>query len=315
MSTLAANLRCPFWEVFTSWPNIRALSEISADYRPKRWKTSSCESREAERKFPTCLSRGAGSREPFDFTRAPPLPGEMKAVCFAPSDQTLAQQHWWLALGKTAPLTAAVLKRAIFKETKDVQHCVEAARKAGNGYTCYLWGTGCLPTVSASPRLSSSSWEILPKALHTPSSIGTARGDALISVAFPHSAVAGSCPPALVRSAYPPPALLPPSTNLPCWKSFPYLHFWSAFLPPLLDPLRAVPVLGSCPLLTKMFQSWCTSPTGCFKCKAMSEMGVFCCSVPQHGPHGCKTAEALNNQKQADIRVATEPHAPTANSW
>lgn len=170
---------------------------------------------------------------------------------------------------------------------------------------CYPRGTGCLPTVYASPGLSLSSWEILPKALHTPASIGTTRDDALISVAFPHSAVVGSCPPALVRAVHPPPALLPPSTNLPCWKSFPDLHFWSAFLPPLPDPLHAVPVLGEQRTRAQMFQSWCRSPTGCFKCEAMPEMGVFCCSVLQCGLHAYKIAEALNIQKQADTRVTT----------
>lgn len=52
------------------------------------------------------------------------------------------------------------------------------------------------------------------------------------------------------------------------------------------------------------------SPTGCFK----SELGVFCRSIPQHGPHARKTAEALNIEKQADTMAATEPQAPTANS-
>lgn len=86
--------------------------------QPKEVKNHLCESGEAKRKFPTRLSRGAGSPEPFDLARAPLLPGEMKALCSAPSDQTLARQRWWLAPGKTVPPTAAVLKRAIFKRSR-----------------------------------------------------------------------------------------------------------------------------------------------------------------------------------------------------
>lgn len=90
--------------------------------------------------------------------------------------------------------------QGLCSEPRDAQRCVEQGREAGGGYACYPRGTGCFPTVSAPPGLSSSSWEIYPKAPHIPSSIHTAQGDALIPVAFPHSTAAGSCLPALVRS-------------------------------------------------------------------------------------------------------------------
>lgn len=91
-------------------------------------------------------------------------------------------------------------RRFVQELCSEPRDCVEQGREAGGGYVCYPRGTGCFPTVSAPPGLSSSSWEICPKAPRTPSSIHTAQGDALIAVAFPHSAAAGSCLPALVRS-------------------------------------------------------------------------------------------------------------------
>lgn len=128
--------------------------------------------------------------------------------------------------------------------------------------------------MSAPPGLSSSSWEIYPKAPHIPSSIHTAQGDALMPVAFPHSIAAGSCLPALVRSqrqlSSPPP--------LTFLLESPSLIFSFGQLSPHLSQIHCMQCLSWAHtlLLTQVFQSSCSSPTKRFKCKAVSEMSVTC---------------------------------------
>lgn len=159
------------------------------------------------------------------------------------------------------------------------------------------------------PGLPSSSWEMLPKALHTPSSISTTQGDVLISAAFPtvqwQAAALLPCQDLYTHfqpSSHPPQTFLVGSPFLICIFGQLFSHLsWI----PCVQHLFWAHVLCS----PRCFRVDARSPTGYFKCKAMSEMGVFCHSIPQHGPLVCKTAEALNIQKQADTRAATDTNS------
>lgn len=110
-----------------------------------------------------------------------------------------------------------------------------------------------------------------------PSNTHTAQGDALIPVAVPHSAAAGSCLPALGRS-YHQLSFHPPLTFLP--EVLPLSSVLVSFSPHLsqMHCMQCL-FLAHTALLTQTFQNLCTSPTKRFKCKAVSEMSVTCHST------------------------------------
>lgn len=188
------------------------------------------------------------------------------------SDQTPARQRCrCLGLGKTTPLTAAVLKRALFKRPR--MH--STAWRWGGGLevdthtTCEELGT-FLPHQHL--QNSPSSREILPKALHSPSDTGTAQGDALTSMALPCAAVAGSCSP--VCEIRIPPSSPPLTLHKPLLEALSL----SAFLAHLFSHPSWM-CTACCELLSpcspRCFRA--LSPTGCFQCKAMPEMGRGVC--------------------------------------
>lgn len=112
------------------------------------------------------------------------------------------------------------------------------------------------------------------------------------------------------------PALLPLSTNLPTWKSFPYLQFWSAFLTSLPDPLHAVLVLGSqspahsgiSELVHKPHKTLQVCLSSASK---QSEMRVTCHSTDLRERRSHEYTETEQPPAQSDV---TEPHTPTPSS-